>query len=78
MKAIKTMMIASTALIFLWGGGCTISNLHGRAEKNAKACISEEGTNMFGEHYTIPGVTDENGKCIELLDTAPKITKSKT
>ena len=38
-------------------------------------CVAEEGVNVFGEPYSVPGVVSENGACVELQDTAPKTVK---
>ncbi|MCG2718338.1 MAG: hypothetical protein L6408_05830 [Nanoarchaeota archaeon] len=67
-------------LIGLLGGGCA-GSLSERAEKktipNSRECIVEKGVNMFSEPYVIPGVLDEEGNCIELLDTAPKTVSNR-
>jgi hypothetical protein len=81
MKSFNPLVIIPCVLLGLLVGLIASRVLHEEAEKKAKAsieCIAEKGVNMFGENYAIAGVVDENGRCIELLDTAQKVTKSKT
>lgn len=72
---LKNKLIIPALIIGLIGGGCASGIAQTR--KTGTGCIAEEGKNAFGYHYVIPGVIDENGRCIELQDTAPKIIHDK-
>lgn len=81
MKSFNPSVIIPCVLLGVFVGFIASEFLHGEAENKVKTpieCIADGGTNVFGEHYAIAGVVDENGRCVELLDTAPKVTKSKT
>lgn len=46
------------------------------SEATGIKCVAIKGT-MLGFHYVTPGVLDENGSCIILQDTAPRIIYDK-
>ncbi len=81
MKFVKNLIIVSATLIGLLGGYTGAEALDRKAEKTAVKsgieCIAEEGRNPLGQHYVIPGVIDENGQCVELQGTAPKVIHDK-
>ncbi len=62
-------------------GGCVGTMLpKGTEMKNSETagiqCAADEGA-MFGLDYVMPGVVGENGECVVLQDTAPRIIHDK-